>query len=229
MAKSHLKRLAIPSTWPLAKKTLTYISRPLPGAHKMAHQVSLVVFLRDIAQVVDTKKQAKYLLHNKECFVDGKVVYNDKRPVGFLDVVSLPTLKKFFRVSITSKNKLVALEISEKEAAQKISKVRAKTSLRKGKIQLNTLDGRSIIIDDPKKYLVGDSVLISLPDQKIIEHFSMKPGALIFLDAGRHVGNSGTVESVDDTEIVVKTTNGVFRTKRKYAVVLGKDKPAITM
>jgi len=229
MTKSHLKRLASPRTWPIAKKTLTFIARPFPGPHKVSHQVPITVFLRDMVKIAKTSKEVKRILHLKKCLIDGTVAHDNKRPAGLFDIVSLPEAELFYSIGINDKNKLYPISITEKESKQKISKVMNKTSLKGGKTQLNTLDGRSILVDDATKYSVGDSLIISLPDQKIIDSLPMKEGVTIVLDAGSHVGVVGTVKAIDGTTIVVKTKDNVFSTKRRYAVVIGKDKPIITL
>lgn len=227
MTKSHLKRLASPKTWPIMKKTLTYISRPFPGPHKMEYQIPITVFLRDMVSLLKTKKEVKYVLHNKDCLVDGKLCHDDKRPVGLFDVVSLPKLKKHYRILINSKNKLYGKEISDKEATLKISKLTGKTSLKKGLVQLNTLDGRSIITD--KKAKVADSLVISLPDQKITDVLSLEKGASILLIGGSHVGVVGSIESIEGRTIIVKSGDSVLKTMKRFAVVVGKTKPAIEL
>jgi small subunit ribosomal protein S4e len=229
MVKLHLKRLASPSTWPIPKKTLKYIARPNPGAHKLEHQVPVSLFLRDIVGLLHTQKEVKYVLHNKDCLIDGKVCHDNKRPVGLLDVVSLPKAKEYFRVGINAKNKIVALPINEKEATTKVCKITKKSSLRKGLTQLNTLDGRNFLIDDTKKYAVGDSLVISLPDQKIVDHLPFQTGMTILLDAGKHVGAIATVEEIEGNIIVVKVGDESFRTKKAYALIIGKNKPIITV
>lgn len=229
MVKLHLKRLASPKTWPIAKKTLTFIARPFPGPHKIEHQVPISVLLRDMVGVVSTQKEVKFILHNKQCLIDGKICYENKRPVGLFDVVSLPKAKQFFRVLISKKNKLISLPISEKEASLKPSKIIKKTILKNNKVQLSTSDGRSILVEDAKKYAIGDSLLLSLPDQKITNHLPLQPKATIFLTAGNNVGVVGTVETIDGNNIVVKAGDDVFKTKKSYALVVGKDKPIITL
>ena len=79
MVKLHLKRLASPKTWPIAKKALTYIARPFPGAHTLQHQVPVSVFLRDILGLVTSQKEVKFILHNKQCLIDATVCYDNKR------------------------------------------------------------------------------------------------------------------------------------------------------
>jgi small subunit ribosomal protein S4e len=229
MVKLHLKRLASPKTWPIPRKALTFIARPLPGPHSKDFQIPISVFLRDIIGIVQTQKEVKRVLHQKLCFIDGTVAHDNKRPVGLLDVVSIPSTKQFFRIGINTKNKLYPITIDEKESSFKISEVMKKTSLKGGKTQLNTFDGRNFLVDGNNQYSVGDSLVISLPEQKIIDHLPMKSGALIMLNAGRHVGTVGTVKEVEGTTVVVFADQSEFRTKRRYAIVIGKDKPIITL
>ena len=229
MVKSHLKRLSSPRTWPIAKKSLTFVARPRPGAHKLDMQVALSVALRDMIGVAQTAKQARFILHNKNCLVDGKVVHNARRPVGFMDVISLPQSKEHYRLLINNKNKLYAVKISDKEASQKIVRVINKTTLKGGVMQLNTLDGRCVRVDDASKYSVGDSLVLSLPDQKIANSLPLEKKATVLLSRGSHAGEVGVIEDIEDSVVTVKTDSLTFRTKKDYAVVIGKDKPVITL
>ncbi|MFP4118856.1 MAG: 30S ribosomal protein S4e [Candidatus Woesearchaeota archaeon] len=229
MVKQHLKRLSSPRTWPIAKKSLTFVARPRPGAHKIDMQVPLSLALRDMIGAVETTKQAKFILHNKECLVDGKVVHDVKRPVGFMDVISLPKAKEHYRILVNKRNKLYAVKISEKESSQKIARVINKTTLKGGIMQLNTFDGRCVRVDDASRYAVGDSLILSLPDQKISDFLPLKKNATILLTRGSHVGEIGTIEDIEDSVVTVKTDDKTFRTKKEYAVVIGKTKPVITL
>lgn len=229
MVKQHLKRYAAPRSWPIERKRITFIARPLPGAHKLEHQIPVSVALREMIKAVDTKKEAKFVLHNKDCLVDGKHVYDEKVPVGLFDVISLPKLKQQYRISMTIKNKLCAVPVDAKEANTKISKIIGKTTLPKGKVQLNLNDGRNILVSDAKKYSVGDSLHLEVPSQKILAHLKLEKGALVFFDAGTKVGTQASVESIEDDIVIIKTDKGVLRTKKEYAVVIGKDKPLMTL
>ena len=225
MTKSHLKRLASPRTWPIEKKALTYVSRPHPGPHPMDHQIPITVFLRDMVKVLKTAKEVKYVLHNRDCLVDGTVCHDDKRPVGLFDVITLPKLNKSFRILINKKNKLYGKKVSEKEASIKVSKLVGKTTLKKGIIQLNTLDGRNVRSE--KDYPMDSSLVLSLPDQKVTDVLALDKGASILLIGGSHVGVVGTIEAVDGENIVVRSKDKVLKTMKRFAVVVGKDKPVI--
>lgn len=228
MVKQHLKRLGSPNSWPIAKKTLTFIARPLPGPNNKHHHLPIAVALRDLVGVVATTKEAKFILRNKDCLIDQKPVFDNKQPIGLLGVISLHKLKESYRLTITKKNKLRAIKIEEKEAKQKITKIIGKTSLSKGKTQLNLFDGRNLIVEKDT-FAVGDSLCIELPSQKIIKHVPLKKGALIFLDGGSHVGTIAVVSAVDNETITVEKDDALFKTKRKYAIVIGVDKPLITV
>jgi len=229
MVKQHLKRLASPRTWPIAKKISVFVARPNPGPHKIQHQIPITVFLRDMVKIVQTTKEVKRMLHLKKVFVDGSIIHDNKRPVGLMDVISIPDANLYFRILISKKNKLYALPISEKESKLKLSKLIKKTDLKGGKTQLNTFDGRSILVGDSKKYPVGSSLIIEVPGQKITKVLPMEAGSLVFLEAGSHVGKVGTLETIEGTTITVKLDDKVFQTKRRYAIVIGKEKPIITL
>ncbi len=230
MVKQHLKRIASPRTWPIERKNLVFVARPNPGPHSLEYQIPISVFLKEMVHVVKTTKEVKHILHNKGCFIDGKNVYDDKRPVGLLDVVTLPIAGLQFRVSINEKQKLVALPITAKESTVKVCKITSKVSLKQGIIQLGTLDGRSFRVKDVKEHAVGDSLVISLPDQKIVDHLPLQKGALIFLEAGRHTGIMGQVESIDKDIVALKVGDHMYKTKKQFAVVVGKkDIPLITV
>ncbi|MBN1175217.1 30S ribosomal protein S4e [Candidatus Woesearchaeota archaeon] len=226
MVKNHLKRLASPKTWPIGKKVLTFVARPMPGAHKDTHQVPITVFLRDMVKVVDNVKEVKFVLHNKDCLVDGAAIHDNKRGVGIFDTIALPKLNKYYRVCITNKNKLSLIEIDEKESTQKVCKITGKKVLKGNKIQLNTEDGRNFLVDKDA-YKVGDSVITELPKQKITSHLPLDKGALVYLIEGTQVGNVATVEAVEETVITIKIGDKVVRTQKDYAVVIGKDKPLL--
>lgn len=229
MVKQHLKRLSSPKTWPLAKKSLAFVARSHPGPHKFDMQVPLVVVLRDMLGVVENKKQATHILHNKECLVDGKPVHDVKRPVGFMDVLSLTKSGKHYRILINKKNRLQAIEIDKKEASKKVVRIVNKTTLKGGVSQLNTLDSRCVRVDDASKYAVGDSLVLNLPDQSIADSLPLKKGVVVLLIDGSHIGEIGTVESIEDSVVTVKTEELTFRTKKEYAVVIGKTKSIISM
>lgn len=229
MVKQHLKRLASPKTWGVKKKNITFITRPNPGPHKINYQMPINVILRDLIGVVKTTKEAKFILHNKDCLIDQIMCHDYRRPAGIMDVISILSTGKNYRMSINTKNTLVLNEINEKESKLKLVKIKSKTNLKQNKVQLNCTDGRNILVDDIKKYAIGDSLLIELPTQKIQEHIKLENKALVLLVSGTHVGEVGVVENVDGKLITIKMEKGTYTTKKDFAFVLGNGKPVINI
>ena len=98
--------------------------------------------------------------------------------------------------------------------------------LKKSKLQVNLFDGRNIIVK-AKDIKVGDSVLLSLPKQKLEKVLKLEKGAYAFMIKGGHVGETGIVEEITKNSIKIKSKNSVFETTKDSVFVLGKSKPEI--
>ena len=48
MSSHHLKRLAMPRSWPLPRKTSVWVTRPMPGAHSLEHCMPVSLVIRDV-------------------------------------------------------------------------------------------------------------------------------------------------------------------------------------
>ncbi|MGE0793278.1 MAG: 30S ribosomal protein S4e [Candidatus Woesearchaeota archaeon] len=228
MVKQHLKRLASPRTWGVKKKGITFITRPNPGPHKIDLQMPINVILRDLLSIVKSTKETKFILHNKDCLIDGKICSDYRRPAGLMDVISIPSRNESYRILINKKNKLYTLPIQQNESLIKIVKIKSKVNLKKGKIQLNCTDGRNILVDD-STYKINDSLVIELPSQKITQVLPFEKGSMILLTSGAHVGETGLIEEIKESKLVVKSDNNTFTTKKEFAFVIGKSSPVIKL
>ena len=56
-------------------------------------------------------------------------------------------------------------------------------------------DGRNIIVGDASEHKTGDSLKISLPDQKVLEHIKFGEGTRCMLVGGVHVGKLADVSN----------------------------------
>ena len=52
-------------------------------------------------------------------------------------------------------------------------------------------------MDESPDYKTGDSLVISLPDQKISSHIEMKKGAKAYLTGGSHIGETAVIKDQD--------------------------------
>lgn len=227
MVKNHLKRIAAPKTWYIGRKESKFITRPMPGPHALHHAMALSVALRELLRVAKSAKESKKIIQHKDVFVDKRKRKDEKYPVGIMDIVEFPQLEEQYRILLDRKGRLTSVKADVKEAATKLARIESKTKISGGKTQLNLLDGRNIIVDkDP--YSTGDTLQLSLPDQKILDHFKPEKGALLMLIGGKHSGKIAAIEEVSKDKIIIKVAkNQTMETLKKHAFVIGKDKPAL--
>lgn len=199
------------------------------------------VLLRDVLSLVSTGKDAKHMVKMGEILVDGKTRKDQKYPVGIMDVVTIPKLGKSFRITVDYKG-LKAIECPEKEVKSKLVRIKKKTLVKKGFVQLNLHDGRNLIIQvkNPKKpaedvYKSGDSLLIELPSQKILDHFKFEKGSLALITGGQNQGTFGKIKetiktrSREPNKAICEMDGKEFEAIKDYVFIVGKTKPAITL
>lgn len=209
----HLKRNNMPKIWPLKRKGTKYIVRP----YSLENSVPLLVVMRDILGLTQNKKELKKVLNYEEIKINNKRVKDVKHPLFLFDVLSFKN--KNYKVVL--KNKKIGLdEVSDKEAKEKISKIIGKKVLKKGKIQLNLMDGRNYIIS--KKAKVGDSARIDFEKKNIVEIIPLKEKSKVYFISGSHVGHVGSIEKIgEDKEIVAKVDDEKITTKSESLIVIG--------
>jgi small subunit ribosomal protein S4e len=192
MSSNHLKRLAMPRSWPLPRKTTVWVTRPSPGAHSLELCMPITLVVRDVLGMAKTAREVRFILHNELAQVDGRVVKDTRRGVGLMDVLSVGD--EHFRCVLDHNGRLRYRPISAAEASWKVCRIEGKTTIKGGQTQLNLHDGRNIIVDDPQAYNTGDSLKLNLPDQKILEHIRFGEGTRCFLIGGAHVGSTAEVK-----------------------------------
>ena len=86
----HQKRMSMPTSRKVSKKTNKWITATSPGPHSKEASLPLVVILRDMLKVVNDAKEAKQILLEKQVLIDGIARKSLKFPVGLFDVVAIP-------------------------------------------------------------------------------------------------------------------------------------------
>ena len=227
----HMKRIAIPRSWPLKKKAHVFTTKQSAGAHSLETSMPMVTVLRDMLAICDTAKEAKRIVGNRDVLVDGKAVKDPKAPVGLMDVLSIPKMDADYRMVLTPKGKLSLVKIDKAEASWKLGRIEDKTVVKGGKIQLNLHDGRNILLDK-NDYKTGDVLKVSFDGQKIVEAFPLQAGAAALVSSGNHAGQVETVEEYEvikgPSENVVKFKSGT-ETVKSNVFVIGASAPAIKL
>jgi len=228
-----LKRLLAPEFWKLPKKVKKWVVSPRAGPHSKFYCIPLQILVRDILKLVETGKEARTIIKKGEILVDGKARKDHAYPVGLFDVISTPRTKQNYRVVPDVKG-LALVEIPEKEADKKICKIENKTVLKKGKLQLNLHDGKNLLTDK-KDYKTGDSILIELTSLKILQHLALEKGNIGIVSEGANVGRIGKIVDIvpgkmkEDVKVVCEIEGKTQEILKDRFVVIGKDKPLITV
>jgi len=230
MSKTHLKRIALPRTWNVPRKSLNrqkmkFVSRPNPGKG-IELGVSVNTFLKEIVFLAKTKKEVKALLQFKHVFVNGTRVRDEKFPVGLFDVVYLEELDQSFRLTLSELGKIAAVDIDKKEKDSFIKRIEGKTLMKGDKLQMNLFGGSNFIVEKDQGN-TGDTFVIV--DGKVKSTIELTKGNLVFLTAGRHIGAIAKVVKVQDEVIFIEVDGNEIETLKKYAYVIGEKSPAVTV
>jgi small subunit ribosomal protein S4e len=227
----HQKRLSASKVVAIPKKGKTWMVAPSPGPHPSARSLPLLIAVRDRLGLVDTSKEARYIIGSREVMVDQTIVGDYKRPLGLMDTVSIPKVKQSYRVVLDKKGRLQLTHIEEKEAAWKLCRIEGKTTLKGGKTQLNLHDGRNVLVEKDT-YKTGDTLKIELPTQKILAHHPLAKGATAMVIGGSHTGSMASVShripKKGSSEDLIELEGGV-RTVRSHIFVVGSGRAEVTV
>jgi small subunit ribosomal protein S4e len=227
MVKRHLKRINAPKTWKIQRRGIKFTTRSNPGGMAKGLTMPVANVLKYELKLANSVKEVKHLIFEGMIFVNGKKVNDYKYPICLTDVLSIPKIDKYYRMTIDVKGILRLLPISKEESGLKITKIIGKSFIG-GKMQLNLLDGRNVFFDK-HHYRVKDSLLLTVPEQIVKEHLPFEKGALVLLYQGKHIGKVGKISDIKKGSIIVKTANEDFETKTGYALVIGKEHPLLKM
>jgi small subunit ribosomal protein S4e len=232
---NHLKRLNAPGSWHIAKKTTTFISKTSPGPHN-ANAMPIAVWLRDHMDFARNMKEIKQILRQKDVIVNGRPCRDPKMGVGIFDIVALPKINRFYRILRDKDGRHVSVEIDAESAKTRLCKIKNKTVVAGGKVQLNMRDGSNLIADNT--YKSGDSIVLSLEPEnrfKIVGHFPFAVGNMAMIIGGKHSGKVARIVdivkvpgSVPNKIILEDEKRGTrFDTISPYIYMVGTTTPAI--
>ncbi|HYA58643.1 MAG TPA: 30S ribosomal protein S4e [Thermoplasmata archaeon] len=229
----RLKRRAAPRAWTIPRKGTKWVQRPGPGPHAQNQSIPLLMVLRELRHVVTSAREARILVRSGAIRVDGKVSRDLERGLGLMDTVSFaPPLDAHFRVMKDRRGKLVLVAIPPAESTVKLGRVRFKHAAKGGRVEVTLHDGRNLLLPATTPYRVGDTVKVVVPEQKVVEHLPLHPGALAFVSGGSHVGELARVDRVEVRNSpqpnLVHFKEG-FSTVKEYVFVVGEAAPEVTL
>lgn len=221
----HLKAYAAPKAWTILRKVNKWTLRPKSGAHPFERSLPLGTLLKQTNHA-KTTKETKYIINQKTVMVDGKMIKDIHTSCGFMDIISVKDSTPI-RCTIDKKGRLSFIEIPQGEESKKICRITGKKTIRNGKIQYALLGGRTIL--SKEKYNVGDSLVIEVPSQKVLEHYPLEKNHSAFLLGGAHIGNVVKINSIEGDKILCTKNGENIETSKHIALIVGKDKPALRL
>ena len=225
---NHQKRLSVPNSWPVERKTETYTVKAGAGPHGEAG-VPLLVLLRDVLGYVDSKKEARYALNQDSILVNGDAISDERRPIGMFDIIAFTERGEFYRVFPDEGGRLALTPIDEDSAGSRLGKIVRKEQVSGGDFQLTLHDGTNVRTDDASDYSTNDSLVVGNEDKEIVAHFVYEEGALVTAVDGQHAGQIGTVEEIEVTlgsgsnTVRVEGDDDSFETVEEYVVVIDEN------
>lgn len=230
----HLKRYAASRVLKLPRKSYPWVIKPAPGPHSGKNSVPLRVLLRDYLSLARNAREADAALAEGQVIVDGRPRRRPDFPVGLMDVLQFPVLGRSYRMLLDHRGRLVPREIGGAEAAMKLCKVLRKDIVRGGRVQLTLHDGKTLV-GDFGSFKPSDSVKLSLPELRVLEHLPFREGAMALVTGGRNVGKVGRVTHIKSImgaqpKIVTLEMDGErFQAPENYVFVVGREEPVFPL
>lgn len=208
-----IKRYSMPRHWKLPTKGRKWVVSPVPGPHGKGSCLPLQMVVRDVLKLADNAKEARGLIFQGKILVDKKPRKEAGHPVGLMDVIEIPGSKKSYVVKPVRNG--LGLEELKSGNDRKLCKITGKRNVKGGLVQLNLHDGRCMTVKGGKGYSVNDSLLIQLPDQKVLEHIKLAAGAEAIIMAGRNQGSTGRIKETRVRKNMLEKSTATISTKER--------------
>ncbi|ELP86648.1 40S ribosomal protein S4, putative [Entamoeba invadens IP1] len=225
--RHHLKRLNAPHHWMLSKLGGTFAPKPSGGPHGMKECLPLILIMRNRLHYALNAREVQMILKNRNVKIDGKVRTDSRFPVGFMDVLSIPRTKEYFRLLYNTKRRFCLVPLSKEQSTIKLCKVEKRTLGTFGIPYIITHDGRTIRYPHPE-IQANDTIKLDLVNNKIVDFVKFDVGNTAMLIGGNSMGRIGVVVKREvhpgSFEIVhIKDANGtIFTTRLANVFIIGK-------
>jgi small subunit ribosomal protein S4e len=226
-----LKRQMAPMFWGITRKDKRFVVTVRPGPHSKHSSIPSAVMVRDTLKLTKYLREAKSAIYGGKVTIDGVKRKSLHHGIGLMDVIELSGVSDIYRLVPQGGHVLKPLKIPNAEKSKKLIKLTSKTTIKGKKTHLGFHDGRSMISDTDID--VGDSCLIQIPEQKILEVIKLEKGAQVIVTRGINAGQVGTVEEIREGTYILPKRALISLVEKKIEIPLdlvmavGKEKPVI--
>ncbi|HXZ90378.1 MAG TPA: 30S ribosomal protein S4e [Candidatus Dormibacteraeota bacterium] len=235
----HLKRLASPPYWPIHRKEHPWAPKPSAGPHAASQSVPLDILVRDELGLAKTRREFSKIAAGGRVKIDGRA-RRKNHAAGLMDVLEFAEANLAYRMLPIKGKGLGLVKIPKEEAKFKLCKILGKSTAPKGMIQYGTHDGRSLTFPSTDTqsaaFSTNDTLRISIPTQKVLNHIKFEKGNYALVTAGRNIGKSGKILELQQgtatrpAMVRIEDDAGTkFDTMVDYTFVIGTDKPSIKL
>jgi len=234
----HLKRLAAPVTFRIPRKGFKFAPKTIPGPHPMEDSVPAQIMLEYILNIAKTAREAKYILRKGYFKVDGKPIKEHRFPIGLMDVIELVPTREFFRVVPSRRYFIDLVKIDAEEAKIKPCRIKRKTMVKGGLIQMTAHDGRNFLFkpdEELAKLKPGDVLVYNLEEKSVADTIRFEKGNLGLIVKGSRMGCVGVIQEVVKPHPLrprmarLLVDGETVETLFDYVFPIGRDKPVIRL
>jgi small subunit ribosomal protein S4e len=233
--RKHLKTLAAPHHWMLAKTAGKFAPKPTAGPHSGRECLPIVIFLRNRLKYALNAREVTAITKRRLVRIDKKVRTSPRYPAGLMDVIELGPQEtgrtnknvERFRLLYDAKGRFIGHKIEEKEAEFKLCRVN-KWFIGPKKIpQAVTHDGRTIPYAPPEIRL-HDTLKFNLKTGEVESYFKFKKDSLGLVTAGRNVGRIGVIEKIEkqiagfNIVHLIDASKAAFATRQANVFIIGE-------
>jgi len=187
----HIKRLAAPRYLHIGKKVKPYVVKPNSGRHTLRASISIATVLVDKLGIAGNAKEAKRAIKSGNVEVNGRVIKDERYPLGFADIIHLKPSKESYRIGIGIRG-TVSVDKEEGKHEEQVFKVIGKFIAKGNKEKIRLHNGN--ILPSIKDVKVNDSV--KLKDGKVSAVLKMQKGARCVILNGIHASESGVISDI---------------------------------
>ncbi|KAH0792905.1 40S ribosomal protein S4, X isoform [Histomonas meleagridis] len=233
--RKHLKRLAAPHHWMLAKTAGKFATSPSSGPHKLRECLPITVFLRNRLKYALNAREVTAIVARRLVKIDGKVRTDPRFPAGLMDVIELGKSNEQFRLLYDAKGRFVAHKIEPKEAEFKLLRINKYFIGERGVPHLVAHDGHTLRYVDPS-IRMNDTVKYNLKTHEVDNFIKFEKGNVAMVTSGGNVGRVGVIQSIEPqmvgfSIVHIKDASGAeFATRIPNVFVIGQgENPLISL
>merc|ERR1712185_126529 len=202
--KKQLKRISSFHQKRFDKLSGIYISKIKQGNHSKIKSISLFQLVKGFLKFSGNHKQVKRLIKSGFFYVNKKKCEQIGFPIGLMDNITIPKIKKNYKLFVSRKGQLKLFKTSFWENDLKLSKISSISSINRH-CRLITTEDKHTIRYSYRDVKIDDSILFTLTDNKVVQIIHCKIGALVIITNGSNKGQIGKIFKITNNFNFEKT------------------------